>query len=245
MALNVISIDSSRMENPTMVSLAIEKQFMHSEKLVKMSIQKAKESVRASIDKMPVIQPIVEMGLVGTKICDVASSNKSDFIVMGTQGENSALDKYLGSITSNLLKKTPCSVIVIPEFAKFKEEMVLGYATDLQDVAPFEIWKSGKLLKPFQPEIKCVHFNEKQIVDISEMEELVAYFTEVVPDLNITFYNIPVKDKVKDINDFIENQSINMLAMYKPQRNFFAALFHRSFTEKMALHTNVPLLVLK
>lgn len=243
--LNVSSFNSDGIENPTMVSLAIEEQMERSKKLMKRSIQKTLDSVRASIDRIPTIQANAEMGVVGTKIYDIASNNQSNFIVMGTQGENSILDKYLGSIAANILENAPCPVIVIPESAKFKEKMVLGYATDLQDADPFEIWKSSKLLKSFQPEIRCVHFTEKQVVNKDKMEKLNAYFSEVVPDLKIAFYNLPVKDKVKGMNDFIENQNINMLVMYKPQRNFFDALFHRSFTKKMAMHINIPLLVIK
>ena len=49
--LNVSSFNSDGIENPTMVSLAIEEQMEQSKKFTKRSIQKALDSVRASIDK--------------------------------------------------------------------------------------------------------------------------------------------------------------------------------------------------
>ena len=163
---------------------------------------------------------------------------------MGTQGENSTLDKYLGSTASNVLKSAPCPVIVIPENAELEKKMQLGYATDFLDADPFEIWKAVKLFQPFQPKIKCIHFNEEQVYNENRIKELTSYFTETVPELNIEIFSLPVKDKVEDMNDFIRNQNINMLVMYKPNRSFFDSMFHKSYTQQMAKHINIPLMVL-
>ncbi len=243
--LNVPPFDSSGMENPTSVALAVEERLKQSRLRMMKSIEKATEAVYGSLDKKPSIPTIIKMGKVEATISEEAVINQVDYIVMGTQGENSTLDKYLGSVASNVLKNAPCPVIVIPEKVEFSKKIKLAYATDFSSSDPFELWRTIKLFKPFQPEIKCVHFNEKQVRKEDKIKELEAYFAETAPGLNITFYDLPVEDKVKDMNNFIENQGINILVMYKPKRSFFESIFHSSYTQRMAMHTNIPLLVIK
>ncbi len=243
--VNVLYFDGSDMENTAYALDAIEEQKVKSKNHMIKFMEKVTENVRASLDEIPTTQINIEIGKVVATICDVATRNEVDFIVMGTQGENSTLDKYIGSVTSNVLKKAPCPVIVIPEDAKFEKKMQLGYATDFSEADPFEIWKAVKLFESFQPEVKCVHFNEKQVYNEDKIKELETYFAETAPKLSIEFHSLPVEDKVKDMNDFIENENINMLVMYKLKRSFFESIFHKSYTQKMSKHTKIPLMVLK
>lgn len=243
--LNIPPFDTSNMENPVTGLVVVEEQISQSRKRLIKSVQKAIESVRSSLDESPSIQNNIEMGRIEATICDQAVRNQVDYIIMGTQGENSTLDKYLGSVASNVLKNAPCPVMVIPENTEFEKKLVIGYATDFLDADPFKIWKAIKNFKPFQPEIKCVHFNEKQVYKEDKIKELELYFAETAPELSVEIYSLPVRDKVKDMNDFIEEHNVNMLVMYKPKRTFFESIFHISYTQKMARHTNIPLLVFK
>ena len=63
--------------------------------------------------------------------------------------------------------------------------------------------------------------------------------------MDIKFYSVSVKNMVKDLNEFIDNENINMMVMYKPKQNFFESIFHKSFTKEMSMHVEVPLLILK
>ena len=242
--LTVLDFDGSDMENTAYALDVMEERKVQSKNRIIKFIEKTTESVRASLDEIPTTQISIEIGIVAATVCDMAERNQVDYIVMGTQGENSTLDKYLGSTASNVLKSAPSPVIVIPENAELEKKMQLGYATDFLDADPFEIWKAVKLFQPFQPKIKCIHFNEEQVYNENRIKELTSYFTETVPELNIEIFSLPVKDKVEDMNDFIRNQNINMLVMYKPNRSFFDSMFHKSYTQQMAKHINIPLMVL-
>lgn len=245
LVLNVPPSDVSDMGNPVSASVIVEEQLGSSRIHLAKTVKKATEIVGETLDEIPSIQTHIEMGRVENTICDVAARNQVDYIMMGTQGENSTLDKYLGSVSSNVLKTAPCPVMVIPDKTVFEKNLVVGYATDFSDAHPFEIWKAMKLFQPFKPNIKCVHFNEKHDDNAGKVQELELYFAETAPGLNIELYSLPVKDKVKDMNNFIEEHTINMLVMYKPKRSFFESVFHESYTQKMARHIHIPLLVFK
>ena len=243
--LNVPHFDGGDRENFAFVIEEIEKRTKRARKLINQSIQKVIEKVGPFLDETPSIQTNIEMGDVEATICNEALKNQVDYIVMGTQGENSTLDKYLGSTASNVLKNAPCPVMIIPEKAEFEKELVIGYATDFSDADPFKIWKVTNLFSSFQFKLKCVHFNEHQVNNEAKIKELERYFAETVPQLDIELFSLPVKDKVKDMNNFAQDQNINMLVMYKPIRGFFESIFHQSYTQKMVKHTIIPLVVFK
>lgn len=243
--LHVPLFDSGVGENPVAFTIAIQEQIQRSKEQLENFIKRAIENVQAYLDRAPIIQTSIELGKVEFTILNEVVSNEINFIMMGTQGERSTVDKYMGTMASSIVKNAHCSVLVIPENAKFKKKIELGYATDFSEVAPFEVWKVLKLFKPFQSTIKCVHFDEKQTDNKEKIKAFKSYFAENAPELHLEFHNLPVTNTVKYLNYFIEDQGIDMLVMYKPKRTFFASIFHKSYIQNMAKHVNIPLLVLK
>ena len=72
-----------------------------------------------------------------------------------------------------------------------------------------------------------------------------SFFRERSEELDINFYPILGKEIQNKLSDFIEDNPTDLLVMYQPHHDFWDRLFHKSITKKMALHTNVPLLVVK
>lgn len=245
LVLNVSTFETGAGGSPASLSVEIQDRITQSRIDITNFILKAKQNVSEPLDRSPIIKTSIEFGKIENTICQEAASNGIDYIVMGTHGVRSALGRYLGSIASTIVKNAPCSVMVIPGQAGFTKEMGLGYATDFSNTDPFEIWKAIKLFRPFQPEIKCIHFNEHQVDNVDKIETLTSNFEKITPEIDISFHSLPVKDKVKDMNDLIEKEEINMLVIYKPKRNFFESLFHKSYTQSVVMHTTIPLLVLK
>ena len=201
--------------------------------------------VRRNLSEDPEIFRLIEVGTVETTICEAAEKHNVDYIIMGTQGEVSVLDKYLGSTAYNVIKHAPCPVMAIPENANIPQNLILGYATDFSAADVYEIWKSTRIFRPFNPILKCVHFYDSPSEDRSKMEELKLYFKETNPKLPVKLFNLPAEDKLKDMNNFIEHENVNILIMFKPKRTLFDSLFHSSWTKELAMHSSIPLFVFK
>lgn len=242
--LNVPDFDRAPLENSVFIAASAKENLIASRKLMNQSLKKVKEYANDFIDHMPDLETDIEIGVPDVTIVDVAVRNQIDYIVMGTQGQNSIWDRFLGSVASKVINHAPCSVFVIPEKAKFKDEITLGYATNFIGVDAFEIWKTSKLMEPLAASIKCVHLNDKQKNINSKIEELERFFSENTLGIEIAFYSISVKNMVRDLNQFIDDENIDMMVMYKPKRNFFESIFLKSFTKEMSMHVEVPLLVL-
>jgi len=242
--LHVSTFENPPLDYPSFVAVATDEKVSMARGKMNKLIENVRKNVSPWLDSFPDIETTIEVGISDTKILKVALRDKVDFIIMGTQGENTVLDRFLGSTTADVLKFAECPVLIIPEKAKFREEIVIGYATDFAAADPFEIWKASKLLQSFQSKVIAVHLNNKKQYLEDEIAEMETFFKENAPAIDISFHCIFTEDMVEDLNTFIDNHNIATMVMFKPKRTFFERLFHKSFTKKMALHTEVPLLVL-
>lgn len=238
--LHVPTIDRLDMANAITTAFEIDELFVQSKSRMRRIIQKVTKSVNDSLDENLVIESSVEIGRAGATICEVAKKNHIDYVVLGTQGERRAQNKYLGSVASKVLRDLPCSVIAIPENPAFLKNVVVGYTADISNTDLSEVRRKMKFLIPFQPTIKCVHLDEKQSKSETENTEFSASIAEADSDLAITVSTAAIKRKVKDMRDFIKSENINMLVLHKTRHS----LFSKSFAQKFARHTDVPVLVL-
>ena len=247
MLLNVVNPEVAIIDVSASIDIAVnEKMKIAKQKLFEVTSKVLSQTIQ-QIKNVPVVFTEIEIGNPEAVIDQYATENKYDFICMGTRDEHGAIDKIFGSVAANVVKKSPCPVFVIPEFAAYRETSLVTYATNLTEVDPYEIWRVSKLLEPFHPIIRCVHFSdlEKEETTQIDMEELKSFFSENAPALQITFHDITTENKLDSMLEFLNSFDTNLLVTYSPHRNYWQRLMHRSFTKKMALESKTPMLVLR
>lgn len=203
----------------------------------------AQLQVDHQLKKVPDIQSTVEIGLPVNTIARIVKRDDIDLILMGMQGEHSTLEKFFGSVTTGVIRKATCPVLVIPENFHFKNIVTLAYATNLADTDPYHIWKMSKFLHPFHPIIRVVHIATKPNNSYQQsMENLADFFEDNVPGLQITFHNKPGKNVIDELINFTDTMEVDLLVMPHPHRSFLDRLTHTSVTKNTALRTSVPIL---
>ena len=75
-------------------------------------------------------------------------------------------------------------------------------------------------------------------------EVIIADWKLIFADEKVGFTIIKSNDVEDSILDFIKLHRIDLLAVAKHKRGFWDSLFHSSLTKKLAMHINIPLLVL-
>lgn len=247
MLAHIVSPDVAVIEIPVAVDIAVnEKMKIAKEKMTEITGRVLTRVLR-KIKNVPVIDYTIEIGPSENTITKYAKAEDFDFIFIGTRGEHNVIDRVFGSVASNVMKYAHCAVLVIPENAEYHETTLVSYATDLSAIDPFEIFRVSKLLAPFNPIIRCVHFydQEKKEHTPMDMNELKSFFSEQAPALQITFHEVATENKTESLMDFLETYDINLLTMYKPHRGFWERIRHRSFTKEIVLASTVPILILK
>ena len=197
-------------------------------------------------DNPPSVEKEVEIGSPGGVIINIARREEADLIIMGTRGEHSALEKAFGSVTTGVIERAHCPVMVIPEKAPINTIDIIAYASDLSEADPYHVWKAAHILDCFNPILHVVHIrgsrHSDEEMDFSEMED---FFREQAPALQVLFHNIRGMTVENALEEFIDTFDVDVLCMYAPHHNLLERIFYDSRTRRMAMKTHIPLLLIK
>ena len=195
---------------------------------------------------IPEINTHVEIEASPKNLAEKADESGMDLIIMGTQGKHNTLEKFMGSVSSATIRKSACPVLVIPPGTDVDKMHNVAYATKLSEGDSYYIWSLTKLLSAWNPNIKVVNILEESFdrepISIDDISE---FFKDVNTTGEITFHSMIGEDHSELLERFTENNDIDLLVMYRPERNWFERIFHKSLTKEVVLDLKIPLLILK
>lgn len=246
LVLHAIYPQYEGMDLPVMATQATQKKIEVARSLLEAFVDTSVDMVADELTNTATIETQVEIGSPASTIASMAHREDIDLIIMGTQGEHNTFEKLFGSVTSEVIQRTSCHVLAIPEEGKLEKLQIMAFGTDLKEADPYLIWELTKLLEPFTPILHCVHVESETDNDkILDMNDLETFFSQHAPSLQIKFHQIQGEDLAAVLNDFAETYDVDLLVMTTPYRNFFERLFHKSHTRRMALHTRIPLFIFR
>jgi len=246
--LHVVYPTAAAMDYPSMAGQMMQQQIDAAKEVMKTFANAAMVQVHAGFEPafVPTITTEVLAGTPQDQVQRLVEEKGFDLVIMGTQGEHNTLEKTFGSVTSAVMHKANCPLIVVPEKAVVRKLKTIAYATDFTAADPFFIWQFGKLLSPFNAIMRVVHIEksptEKRPLKMEDMKE---FFKDNPPGLQVNFHSIAAKSIESELKEFGETWEVDLMVMAKPNRGFFDRLFHKSMTKRMAFNTTVPLLILK
>ncbi len=204
------------------------------------SLEKLKEFARPFLGKPAygTLRPIYGL-FTAMEITDLASQENYDMIVLGTKGERGALEKFLGSVTSEVMMKAPCPVLAIPAEAKFRPVGHIAYATSFEPSDEHAVEQLMTLAGQLAAKVHFVNVStrgETHYIQDVKMEKDYPY--------NFSDFSVVYHASVREgLEEYLQQRSMDWLALFIPQRRLWERLFHTSFTKRMVFHTRVPLLV--
>jgi nucleotide-binding universal stress UspA family protein len=169
-----------------------------------------------------------------------------EILVMGTKGASGAKEFFFGSNTVRVINKINlCPVLTIPDQYDFVEPKKIAFSTDFnrfykeKELAPLK-----ELTDLYNSEINIVHLNNKE--HLNEVQEHNYKMLENdLKDYKHHFYWIPNYDKkANDINDFIKEQKINMLAMVNYKHSLIEKITKEPVIKTIGFHPIIPFLVI-
>lgn len=183
-------------------------------------------------------------GSAVTQITTYARIKNIDLIVMGSKGEGDILKKIFGSVASGVLEKASCPVLLVPGDAEIKTPEEIVYASDLTNIEE-EISHIIPFAKRFDATIHTVHVYPEAI-DGSSFDEERALLNEIAESKyeKLNFNAVMDFDIIRGLNRYVQEVSTDLLAMYTHKSSILEFLFNDSYSKEMALHNEVPLLVM-
>ncbi|MBD81545.1 MAG: hypothetical protein CL840_21685 [Crocinitomicaceae bacterium] len=190
------------------------------------------------------------MVIEGESITALAQSDecvKSDLIVMGTRGASNRGADLVGTNTVNLIAKTNKPLLVIPHEAEFRMARNIMFCSDYDNL---ELDYTLPILKEFvmlmKAKLRIVHVkNNDKEPNPRHVEESRREGKFFEPEVEPQYKLVHAANVFSGINYYTELKGDNdVLAMVNRHHGFFNRLFRTNNTQKMAYHTDIPLLVL-
>lgn len=213
------------------------------------------EKINNMIDsgELPLVEYtcVLREGIPEEEILSYAREERPVMIVMGTRGESSLEYGIVGSVTAEVIERSPVFVYAIPEEAKLTnlgdiKKVAFMTSFDQRDLIAFD--SLINYFKDYSIEICFVHINStesKRTWNEIKLNGIQEYFHKQYPDLKINYNLVDESSFFGKLDDFVKEENIDVLCVSNYKRNVFARLFNPSVAKKMIFHSKTPILIIK
>lgn len=188
-------------------------------------------------------------GIPEEEISRWAKHYKPQLIIMGTRGKDQKEIDLIGSVTAEVIDTSPVPVFAIPENTNVKTVEDIHRVAFVTNFDQRDLLGFDKLMHLHGFNNAAVSFiwlaNKKNMPTDKKMGTIRAYFQEKYPTLEATYGVIDEEMLLKDTDQFIKENGIDVLVLTTHNRNIFARLFNPSIAHKVVFHTDTPLLVIR
>ncbi|GAA4321866.1 universal stress protein [Flaviaesturariibacter amylovorans] len=204
---------------------------------------------RVAPDEWVRVRTLLVDGDTVDAIVKKAGQYSADLIVMGTRGAGIIKALLVGSHTAAVMAATDIPVIAVPDqyTGGLPDHILLAIAQEERESVLAPLFRLRAL---FGAGIRTITFSEND----ESAEELLEHTRTVrtatrkwkeafsLPELPGD--HIVGEDFFAAIDEYVDLERINLLAMVTHRRGGLQGLFQSSLTRKMAYHTHVPLISL-
>ena len=211
------------------------------------------EMIRRSIEETEQVLVNIQLysGPVNDTILLAAQEHNADLVIMGTLGISGIKEAIFGSKTAAVISNTTVPVLAIPlEYdwsppSKFL--LAINHFDEVSDI----LYPVFDLAKTFKAEVRLTVFTDEDnivssnyLTDAREIKFAEDKLRKKYSDLVINAEHLTGRHFEESINEFIESNQIDLLAMMTHKRSFIGSIFKRSITRKMSYHSKVPILAI-
>ena len=194
---------------------------------------------------------LIREGIPEEAIVDLGDELDPVLIVMGTRGEAKRDFNLLGSVTAEVIEQSRQKILAVPEEAPYsllQNVKNIAFATNFDERALSAFDDLIELMKG-RGDIgyTIVHFDEKKNnpKDEARLKEMAGYLIDKYPKIAIKHRLVTAYDIMKGLNEFLEEESIDLLSITTHKRNPFSRLLYLSFASKMLFLSKIPILVVR
>lgn len=195
---------------------------------------------------LPMENGTVLMGYPADSLIEL--SKKVDLIIMGARGEHGTLEKIFGTVSSNVGLNAHCPVLIIPENApEIHKINRLVYGLEFPFSSEPTIQKVAKFATDIEADLHFVHVDEEdQTRTDEELKQMHADIAKLMPHKQ-DFHLVTIlgdEEILEALEKYATEKEGDLLVLVARGRKWWQRLFLPNRTKKLALETDMPLLVL-
>jgi nucleotide-binding universal stress UspA family protein len=169
-----------------------------------------------------------------------------DLVVLANKGLTASKEFMYGSNTIKVVNKMRlCPVLIIPEDFDFEIPNQIAFPSDFNRFYNYIEFKPlTDIASIHNSKIRILHINvEEKLNDVQAYN--MATLKSYLEGFEYSFHWMPdYTKKTKEINDFLEDLQIDMLAMVNYKHSFFEKIIKEPVIKKISFHPLVPFLVI-
>jgi len=196
-------------------------------------------------NKFHEFKTISDYNLFNLAVHQVVEEKNIELIIMGTKGATGAKEIFMGSNTGDVVMRSSCNVIAVPERHSFKTPKEIVFPTDfqieydLEDLAPLI-----SLAEMNGSSIRIVHFSEQTELD-QVQEENKRKLSSFLVNVPHEYFTLSSSDFEEGLNCFAQSRgNIDMIVIIGRHYGFFQRLFFKPKVRSLSFHANIPLFVI-
>lgn len=237
--LKIVHVQPPRLDlsNPYKIDATIADEQAREELFKAIPEENSEETDKVRIDKLMISGYAVE------ELVNLTKAKEADLMVMGARQEAGLLEKWFGSISSEVARLAFCPVLLVPRQSRFSGFRNIVYASDFHPSEETVLPRLLNFAARYKATVHFVHVEENKLngylVDSTGSGKIFK-----MGESSLKMSVIECDDVLSGLNRYASEHHADLLAMTTSHRNFFEKLFHKSMTKKMVFNTEIPLLVL-
>lgn len=186
---------------------------------------------------------LFEQGTVVSSVKKVLAEEDIRLVVMGTHGVSGIHKQYVGTNTVAVIRNIQQPVLAIPEHATYSPIRHIAFTTLFREKDASALAEIIEISKSLHAKLTCVNVMS-DAADPSDALLHADIWGKRFQDEHLEFLFLEKKNSVEEtVNKFIAENGIDLLAVVKRNRNFFDRLVSSSLSNKLAFHSETPILV--
>lgn len=196
--------------------------------------------IHNNLDKDLSIETSIEFGDTISNILEFPG----DLIVIGSKGRSNMGKILFGSISSEIMVKSPIPVLVTPADQSYSDFSRLIFATDYRDRDLEILGELTAWAKQFEAEITVLHIaSEDNLESRIKLRGFKAIASEKIDYSQISYRLIFEKDFFTGLSAFLHGQADELVVMTREKKTFFESLLNQNHI-RQTVYTKVPILIL-
>ncbi len=205
-----------------------------------------KNNLKSLRDELPVENRGEIFAVYGTypstEIAEKAEESDSMLIVMALRQRYTFFERLIGTTTAHTIQKSNTPVLAIPNGLEFEEFREILFPTELT-IGEEMKGRELKALRWLQEFVGIVQEPDISMIHISPDKDRITTTIRDKPFPGMKFTVTAANSIEEGILNFLNKNTMDLVAIYKPNRSFWERIYHSSTTRKLLEQNKAPLLV--
>jgi nucleotide-binding universal stress UspA family protein len=181
-------------------------------------------------------------------VLETIYDEKADLVLLGSNGLNSESNSHVGINAINISKLSPVPVVVVPPACYCEPVKRVVMACDFQKITEtFPLEPLQRMLNRHDVELLVVNIDKQakhKNADAQQLaEESVLY--KILKEYDPQYFYNESEDVINGILDFAKSHHAQLVIALPHKYSFFQSLLHNSISKQLAVHSALPVLLLK